>query len=381
MKNIVIFSHKGNFYGAPRSIFEIGCELKQLGYKVTFLVPEQGELTENLNKKNIPYRVLNNPSWIYSPRKKEYSKFLFFKHLIKLRINLLFDFFRLYRSYKKAFNELNPDLVIINTVASPLPLIYAKRLKKKSVLWMRETILNKNGFYVPLLVPKFVAKKVLNRASMKIVPSNFLEQFYNHNFDFKDIHVINDSVDLNLKNNNTSTFNKNQFGLVGLVNERKGQIQFMRTCLNRNKQACIHVFGGISPEVQNEVTRLKEEFPANIQLHAYTNDQEFIYTSFSIYVNMGIDESFGRTTIEAMRAGKLVFGKKSGATTELIQDSWNGFLFDSVEEIFSILGKLTDEDIQRIIENAIEYSLEFTPFIVTNNFIVLTTKNNSIFNR
>jgi glycosyltransferase involved in cell wall biosynthesis len=52
-------------------------------------------------------------------------------------------------------------------------------------------------------------------------------------------------------------------------------------------------------------------------------------TSAHVSVTCSMDEAFGLTTVEAMMTGMPVIGAASGATPELIQDGWNGFLFSA----------------------------------------------------
>ena len=141
------------------------------------------------------------------------------------------------------------------------------------------------------------------------------------------------------------------------------------------------MYGSGENDYSVKLQSLIAEYPSNAELRGFENDLDAIYSSFDIYVNMGVDETFGRTTIEAMRAGKLVFGRRSGATVEHINHGYNGFLFDDVKEIFGILQKYDCNEgqikIAEIRQRGREYSMQYEPNMVTEKFMsILNEKLN-----
>ena len=50
-------------------------------------------------------------------------------------------------------------------------------------------------------------------------------------------------------------------------------------------------------------------------------------------------DAFGRVTVEAMKLGKPVIGAKSGGTTELISEGFNGLLYTSGDHM-ELTGKI-----------------------------------------
>ena len=53
-------------------------------------------------------------------------------------------------------------------------------------------------------------------------------------------------------------------------------------------------------------------------------------------------EGFGRVTVEAMQRGIPVIGLNTGGTSELVKDGFNGYLFNSIQEIPSKLSLLLE---------------------------------------
>ncbi len=147
--------------------------------------------------------------------------------------------------------------------------------------------------------------------------------------------------------------------------------------LKNMPEANLIVFGTGTNDYAQKLYEEVSKYPQNIKMYGYESDLNVIYSSFDIYVNMGIDETFGRTTVEAMRAGKLVFGRRSGATPEIIRHGENGFLFDNVDEIFAILKEYDTNEgrkrLQVIRGQGKNESLMFLPAAVADYFNKIIT--------
>ena len=66
----------------------------------------------------------------------------------------------------------------------------------------------------------------------------------------------------------------------------------------------------------------------------------------------------GRTTIEAFWNGCPVLGRNTGGTPELIDNGETGFLFDSIEELSSLMQDIVKKDNTKIIEKAREFAIQ-----------------------
>jgi len=65
----------------------------------------------------------------------------------------------------------------------------------------------------------------------------------------------------------------------------------------------------------------------NVKFIGYVDDPSPFVRKADIALMCSRFEAFGRVTIEAMKLGKPVIGAKSGGTTELIRNNFNGFLY------------------------------------------------------
>ena len=338
-------------------------ELRKVDYEIIYAIPCKGKLEENLIKEKYEYVILPNPQWIVADRKPDYSRWYYFKHYVKSLLIFIKSFVVAYRTNLKAVKEIEPDVIFVNTSVALVGLYVAKHLKIKSVLWIHEPLCNRVGWQVPALLPKRYVGRVLNKADVIMGPSKFLKDYIERTFGISRMQVLPNAIDYIPQL--SDAYPAYTFGMVGSISERKGQLDFFRAMLKNMPEANLIVFGTGTNDYAQKLYEEVSKYPQNIKMYGYESDLNVIYSSFDIYVNMGIDETFGRTTVEAMGAGKLVFGRRSGATPEIIRHGENGFLFDNVDEIFEILKEYDNKDghemLQSIRRRGLETSLLYMP--------------------
>jgi|GEM_PF-6152082 len=370
----IVYSHTATFYGAPKSMIELTNELVKLGHEIIYILPEKGLFDTELKNKGYEVFYMRNPIWVCAQRLKGYSKYYYLKHRIKLVFSFLKTLMFSYKQHKKFLKENKPDWVIINTSVAPIGLLAASACGLNTVLWVREPILNKNGWLVPAIFPKFVLSAVFKLSSITIGPSEFIIEYFRNKFNINNGIKLFDPISTEIKNSSFVNSKKLdlssiKFGLVGSLSYRKGQVDFVKEMLNQDEQYKVYIFGNGSKGYQEKLEIIANDKPCRVFLMNFESDIEKIYQTFDVYINMGIDETFGRTTIEAMRYGKLVFGKRSGATPELIKHGETGFLFDNVIEIFNILNSNNRDYLSLIAHKGQIESSKYDPVIIANEFM------------
>jgi glycosyltransferase involved in cell wall biosynthesis len=81
-----------------------------------------------------------------------------------------------------------------------------------------------------------------------------------------------------------------------------------------------------------------------------------LYKKARIVIVPSVWEVFGYTTIEGMAFGAIVIAHRAGGLTEIIENGVNGFLFDSVDELHSLIEKcMSGYAMDSLISNAIRY--------------------------
>lgn len=98
----------------------------------------------------------------------------------------------------------------------------------------------------------------------------------------------------------------------------------------------------------------------NVIFHGELSDMPGIRKGMDIEIMCAICETFGRVTVEAMRAGLMVIGSNTGGTLEIIQDKTNGYLYqqgDPVDLANKIKDSISDvKKFNEIRKTALEYA-------------------------
>ncbi|MCQ2374850.1 MAG: glycosyltransferase [Salinivirgaceae bacterium] len=365
---ILVFTHKSSFFGASKSIFEITNVLCS-EHEITYVIPNHGKMEVELQNAHYKYLILPNPIWTITPKPKKYSNWNYSKHYIKTKLTFLISFLYAYKQSINTVRRLNPDIIITNTSVAPMGLIVAKHLGIQSILWIREPLCNKTGWQIPTIFTIRQVANVISKANIVIAPSKYLKDYYENTFKLSNVYVLPNIINFFPKKINEPP--KYTFGMVGSITERKGQYEFAKAMLENTTKTSLIIWGEEGTEYSRKVVNLAKMSNGRIIMGGYETNLDRIYSSFHIYVNMGINETFGRTTIEAMRAGRLVFGRNSGATPELIQHGITGFLFNTPETIFNILGDMEsffeNDKYNDIKVNALKFSMNYLPQTIKEN--------------
>ncbi|MCR4800940.1 MAG: glycosyltransferase family 4 protein [Bacteroidales bacterium] len=360
---ILVYSHDSFFYGANKAVFDLTNELRKDDYEIIYVLPCHGQFEEKLTREKYNTVILPNPIWVVSERPQGYSRWCYLKHIVKSILIYIKSMIVAYKINIKAVKKIRPDVIFVNTSVAPVGLYVAKCLKIKSALWIHETLCNKSGIYVPTLFTRSYTGHVLNKADVIWGPSKFLKKQIDMTFGISRMQVLPNAIDY-IPQISEKTY-AYTFGLVGWLSERKGQLEFFGSMIKNMPESSLIIFGGGGNDYSRRLSEMASHYSGKVELYGYESDLNIIYSSFDIYVNMGIDETFGRTTVEAMRAGKLVFGRRSGATPEIIRHGENGFLFDNVDEIFAILKEYDTDEGRKWLHNIREQgkidSLAYTP--------------------
>lgn len=373
----LVYSHTGSFYGAPKSVLELTDPLKGNGHEFIYILPEKGPFYDELKEKNYDVNFLPNPAWVCAPRAKGYPRFYYFKHRVKLIFFFFWEIVSGYLKSKKFLQEINPDWVIVNTSVAPLGILLASYLRIKCIIMVREPILNKVGWKIPGLFPRSWMSFVFKKSTIVIGPSNFIINHFKERFRIYNGVVLRDPVqtETDFRNNFVVQNIQKRFGLVGTISERKGQVEFVEALLRSSTHDQVFIFGDGSGSYFQLLEKLRIKNPNQVFIFPFQINIRKIYEAFDIYVNMGVDETFGRTTVEAMRFGKLVFGRNSGATPELIDPGVNGFLFNEPQEVFEILDEYLaenkKEELIEISRRGYLSSLNFLPEKIADEFLAI----------
>lgn len=122
-----------------------------------------------------------------------------------------------------------------------------------------------------------------------------------------------------------------RIGLLGSLDVRKGidEIACVADLLaERGVAAQCLLYGALTPELETLLEqRRRQGRPGKLYHGGYVDDPREALAGLDVVVNFSqFQESFGRTLLEAMAAGRPVLAYAWGALPELINDGENGFL-------------------------------------------------------
>lgn len=359
-KKIIYITHYSAFMGANRSLFDLITYLMEHGNIIPLVIlPEEGEMSENLRKRGIELLIT-----------KSYPNFFRYKGGLSIFYNAgkqLLKNFITYRSVKKAARSLHDrEYVLIhsNSSATDFGALLAKEMSLPHIWHFRENL--KAHYFAHFIGGYSTQIRRYSNWSYKIITiSDYLAKtFRTYIPEDKIITIYNglkskSTIPTKAKRNLTHPLKLCAVGLIHPSKQQEMLLQSMNQLVTSGvTQIKLYIVSGFSDE-DAYYQFLKQYIESNgltpyIEFTGYKpNAAEFI-KDMDIGILASKDEAFGRVTIEYMQAGLIPLGYKSGATPELISHNENGFIFNSPEELTSIIKTLLadSELFERIRKNA-----------------------------
>ncbi len=252
--------------------------------------------------------------------------------------------------------EFKPDIIhLVNPVSLGLAGLRAAKLYQVPVLASYHT--DVPGFaeywhlgFLSNSIYRY-ARWIHNNVDLNVCPSEFTRrQLYDHNF--KRVEIWRGGVDINLFS----------------PDKRTDEMRY-RLSAGEPERTLLMYVGRVSPEKQiDRLYPIMKAFPqvrlaivgdgpsrADLEKKFAGTDTVFTgylkgedlaaaYASGDIFTFTGDKETFGNVVVEAMASGKPVIAPNSGGVTDLVQDGYNGRLYDPSipESIMEAAGALVE---------------------------------------
>jgi len=154
----------------------------------------------------------------------------------------------------------------------------------------------------------------------------------NHGWNNKQLHVIDNGVEVDLNFQPNRVTDKLRIGSVGRMVELKGQIDLLRMAknlpLHLQEKIEIHFYGN-GPCFDSLQQYWQSEIPHMcVVFHGMITDRTKIYGELDVLVVTSETEGLSLAIIEAMAFGNPAIGTNVGGTPKLIVDNETGWLFD-----------------------------------------------------
>jgi glycosyltransferase involved in cell wall biosynthesis len=325
---ITIILHSSQMGGAERSVLELIDALKGRQVEFYAILPNNGPLLNEFDNRQITYSIYPYRWWMDA------------RPCWKRLALTLWNFLMVIPIAAK-IRQWRCDVVLTNTMVVGVGALAAKLLRRPHVWYIREFA--QEGLGVEFhLGPKISFWLMDKLAAVCIVNSGAVAQYYQEFIPQSKLKVIYPSVSLTSSSRFENFSPRANTGMrcimVGSIYEAKRQedaIRAIAELVYRGMRVDLTIVGGSYREYQMFLENLVKDhgLMKHVKFTGYVEDPFPLIQNSDVLLVCSRSEGFGRVTVEAMMAGKPVIGTKSGGTTELIREGFNGFLYTPLNHL------------------------------------------------
>ena len=340
---LVFLANSNQLYGANKSLIDLLSYLKQKKIELLVIAPSNGPFDSflkdnNFNVKVIPFEFNYHENTFSSLIK---TPFRFARRLLKTIPSL------------KIIKDYKPDLIYSNSSVINVGFFIAKYLKIPHIWHIRENIYS--NYNLAFDFGRKFQEFLFAQSDILIANSEYTQKSKLSLVRLDKVRIIYNGV---FYRDEMKQFGRRQnriknLAVIGLLHPYKGQLESIKIfsrLLKIDRSLVLHIVGNGNCTYTNSLKQLAVELKISdsVVFHGYIPDMEKIYRNTDLLLVHSRGEAMGRVTVEAMAFGIPVIGLRSGATTELIQDGVNGFLFSSEEEFLECCDSLVrDENLHK----------------------------------
>lgn len=321
---ILIVGVDASGYGSANSMAVLAKELTEMGNYVLCVIPGHGRIEGILKKYHLEYRIIKIRKWIFDPRESR----------------ILFWIRRIYRNILNTISEIKLmvlckqkkiEIIHLNSSTSPSGFLSAKLLRLKLVWHIREYVEEDFGYR---FYNKASALKRIGSADAIIAVSKAIANKYQNDISKNKLRIIYNGIDNRIYRKNSEIFEDKKVTIVhiGRIEKNKGQEDLLQACCYLEKRISTEYLKVliIGEGEKSYIRYLKNKFrelESFVIFTGYCSDIEMVLRKADIVIVNSKCEAFGRVTVEAMLAERLVIGSNTGCTPELLNDNC-GILFE-----------------------------------------------------
>lgn len=322
--NILYVLHTDGLAGANRSMLQLmeGLRRSDESFRIYVIVPKQHDkiapLLDKMGCTVIPEDFTNCTTVMHGVREAV-------RYLIKSRG---------YRRILEDVKGLGIDIVHTNTSVCDLGAYLASKMGVPHIWHVRE---NMNYYSMSLIRPFRYRSYFESPDNLAVCISNYIEGYIKSRYKKARTTVVYNAIEGSGKERAQKDNTDIEMILSGIIVKNKGPedaIKALNIVVNDKGRKNVHLnIVGTHPSTavyENELKRLVAGFglEKNVRFMPFTDDIDRIRQGCDIALQCSVMEGLGRVTIEAMLDGLLVIGARSGATTELIREGFNGWFYE-----------------------------------------------------
>ena len=311
-------SHTGALGGAELALAELVQCLSNAG-QVILTIPNRGLFLDYIQHKGVPDVVI-----------RDWALWMQQDFTIKRRLKCLIKLWKGFRECLSFFRTEQPNIVIVNTISSPLPLLAAKWLHIPSVVFIHEV----GGFGVyRFLFGETITRRLIGKWATHIVcNSKYTFKQYQRYILEQRMSVIYQPI--NIQPIAKLPHKHYTIGCVGVLSPQKNYEFLLHAISSLPDDVHCRIAGFCGNEYGDSMKQLCEQLGiANrVEWLGVVRDMSAFYASIDVLVACGKQEALGRSIIEAMKCQTVVIASNEGGYRELVSDNETGFIYAADDE-------------------------------------------------
>lgn len=322
---VIFVSHVSGKYGGGRSLLDLIDGLLGKGVKCYVFIPCAGALIDEFEKRKVEYQIVPIKSWCFPGK---IPGRLILKHALCSVLNI-------FSSLIIAIKALSwrADIICSNSSIMPVGALAAFVSRKPHVWHIRE--FGKEDYGQNFDFGESLTYKMIDKfSSYVIVISEALRRKFAQYVSDKKLIMIHDAISIPNQQKKPVKSDIPVLAIVGLLHPTKGQAEALLAIAQLFSEGIMVKLVLAGGGEEDYITHLKKIVHDNkvdeqVEFTGYLDDPSVVYNTADIILICSQFEALGRVTIEGMLHGKPVIGARSGATPELIQEGFNGLLYES----------------------------------------------------
>lgn len=326
-RRIVFASHTADLSGAERGLVELAGGLAARGHTVSVLIPRHGPLADLLDEAGLPWFVEDYRWWARIHR----------RYLRRIR-HITRQLSRK-RRIARLLRELQPDVVITNTVVIPAPALAARSLGIPHIWYLREFGKLDHRFHFDLGFTN--SARLIGRWSQAVIVNcRALADYFVQWIPADKLHVVYNAVRLNVEEAQLDVWRAERGAedevlrcvILGRIHPAKGQIEALHA-LARLRDRGVHATLAIVGQGQTA-----DEQELDAMIHSLRLEDRVDRVGFSseplrhlcradVALVCSTHEAFGRVVVEALKVGCPVIVSDNGGIVEHVKPGVNGYSY------------------------------------------------------
>lgn len=328
--SVCFFSHSSRLDGAERSLLQLITELiREHRVKVTVVLPGDGPLIEKLEQVGAATLRVDYSWWCdASPPRSE-----------EIHAVLSNSFEAILGTVLRELTEINPDIVLTNTMVIPWGAVTASLLNKPHVWYVREfgELDHDLKFFRPF---QEILNIITDSSNLILTNSKAVgNALFGESSDLKIVAVYNnieipiDAVAEEPQGQYFTRPNATKLIITGGIAKRKGQAEAIRAVkelIDRKREVELIIMGVATPYLNDLQTMVSEQgLEDYVKFLDFRENPYPVVNQTDVVLVCSSTEAFGRVTVEAMLLKKPVIGTNAGGTIELVREGYNGLFYES----------------------------------------------------